>query len=191
MTLPIIFIILSSVLTIASTIPYLVEIVRGKTKPRVVSWLTWSVLTAIAGLASFSDGQYPAAILMLFATIETLLIVILGWKHGDRKVERTDVICLIGAAVGIVLWQIFNSPAIAVIATITIDLVGGIPTILHSWKKPHEETWITFFLAMLGGVFTVLAIDAWTVTSVAYPLYLVIINFTYVAILLGRSGVKA
>lgn len=186
MTITTVLVILSSIFTVVSAIPYIIEIVRGTTKPRVVSWLTWSVLTGIAGIASYVDGQYPAAILMFFATIETLLIVILGWKHGDRKIERFDIVCLVGALIGIILWQVFNSPAIAVVAAVSIDLIGGLPTIVHSWQKPHEETWLTFFLAFLGGLCTVLAISEWTVTSVAYPLYIVVINLAFVMVLFVR-----
>jgi hypothetical protein len=183
-------IILSSIFTIASAIPYLIDIVRGKTKPKVVTWLVWSSVTAISGAASFVDGQYPAAILLLFATLQALSIVIFGWTRGVKKLERLDIVCLVGALVGIVLWQLFDSPAIAVIATIIIDLVGGVPTFVHSWKKPREETWITFMLMAMGGICTLIVVTDWRVTAFAYPLYLVLLNLSYVTIILGRRSVK-
>lgn len=181
---------LSSILTVASAIPYMIEIVRGSTKPRVVSWLTWSTLTAIASAAALVDGQYPTAILLLFATLETLLIVMLGWKHGDKKIGRFDAICLMVAMIGVLLWQIFNSPAIAVIATVSIDLIGGLPTMIHAWKKPYEETWLTFLLAFLGAVCTLLVIDSWRITAAMYPIYLVIINLLFTVIVLARRCVQ-
>ena len=84
--------------------------------------------------------------------------------------------CQVGALAGLVLWLVFNSPSVAVIATVTIDAIGVIPTFKHSWLKPHEETWSTFALSSLGGFCTVLAVDQWVVTAVAYPLYIVIAN---------------
>ncbi|MDB5162223.1 MAG: hypothetical protein JWM52_731 [Candidatus Saccharibacteria bacterium] len=179
-----ILVVASTILTVASVIPYLYEIVKGTTKPRIVSWFVWTVLTAIAAVASLSDGQYPTAILLFAAAIETGLVVILGWKHGDRKIETLDIVCLIGAVVGVVLWQVFNSPAIAVISTVSIDLVGGIPTLIHAYKKPHEETALTFFLAFAGGFLTLLAVSDWRITSVAYPIYLVVINLVFTALVL-------
>lgn len=179
-------IVLSSILTVASAVPYIIEIIKGKTKPRVVSWFTWSVLTAIACVASFADGQYAGGILLLFATIETVSIVILGLWYGDRKFGRFDVICQLGAVVGLVLWLLFNSPEIAIIATISIDLIGALPSIKHSWQKPHEETWLTFALAGLGGVCTVLAATDWKVTAVGYPIYIAVVNVVFTLIILGR-----
>lgn len=180
----------SSILTIIAVIPYLIEVVRGTTRPRVVSWFTWSVLTGIACVASFVDGQIPSAVLMLMATIETAMVVVLGFKHGDRKLEKLDIYCLAGAVVGLVLWLVFNSPAIAIIAAITIDLIGSIPTVKHSWQQPHEETWITFALSGLAGGLTLLAVGGWQITAVAYPLYIFGINALLTGLILASPHRK-
>ncbi len=130
-------IIASSILTVGSVLPYIMDIIRGKTKPRVVSWFTWTLLTGVAFAAAFADKEYPTAILLFFASLATLLVVILGWKHGDRKFERLDLLCQLGVVLGLVLWFIFDSPWVAVLAVVAIDLVGAIPTLIHSWVKPH------------------------------------------------------
>ena len=183
-------IVISAVLTIASAIPYLVEIVRRKTKPRVVSWFTWSLLTGISCAASFADGKIASGVLLLAATMETMAIVVLGLKYGDRKFERLDIVCQVSAIVGLILWLVFNSPAIAVIASVIIDCIGAAPTIKHSWHKPYEETWSTFFLAAVGALATVFAAGAWTITGLAYPLYIVLINFFLAALVLGSPHRK-
>src|SRR5487761_1268878 len=159
-----VFIAISSILTVASTVPYLIDIAKGKTKPRIVSWFTWSVLTAIASAASFADHQYASAILTLCATIETGAIV----------------------ALGLVLWLIFNSPAIAVAASVAVDLVGALPTIRHTWQKPYEETLLAFLLASVGGLCTVLAAQDYRITAVAYPIYIVLCNTLLTSIILAR-----
>lgn len=179
-------IILSGIITITAAIPYIIEIVRGKAKPRIVSWFTWSLITAIASAASFADHQYPAAILSLCAAIETMIVVVLGLKHGDRKFEMIDIICQLGALVGVVLWLVFDSPAIAVIATVAIDLVGCIPTLIHAWRRPYEETWLTFLLSAVGGGLTLLVAGSWKVTAIAYPIYIFLINLVIAAFILIR-----
>ena len=180
----------STVLTLVSAVPYIIEIIRHKTKPRIVSWFTWSLLTGIACAASFADGKVASGILMLAATVETMAIVVLGFAYGDRKFERLDIICQLGAIVGLLLWLIFNSPAIAVIAAVVIDCVGMIPTVKHSWQRPYEETWSTFFLAGVGAIATVFAAGVWTITSVAYPLYIVVANLLLTSLVLGSPHRK-
>ena len=176
----------STLLTVISVVPYIIETIRRRTKPRIVSWFTWSLLTGIAAFASWSDGQYPAAILMASATIETLLVVAVGFRYGDRKFTRLDVLCQLGALLGLLAWRLFGSPEIAVIASVSVDFVGAVPTIVHSWKKPFEETWSAFALSALGCLATILATRNWQVTSVAYPLYIVTVNTALTGIIVLR-----
>lgn len=163
---------LSSLFLVSSVIPYLIGVIRGKTKPRIVSWFIWGLLAAIASAASFADNQLPSGFLLLTGAIQCSLVVILGFKNGDRHFEMLDVMCFIGAMMGLVLWLVFNSPAITIIATITIDLLGTIPTAKHAWQKPHEETLITFILGALGAGITAAIVDGWSIMSAAYPVYL-------------------
>jgi hypothetical protein len=181
-----ILIALSAIVTIGSAIPYIIGIIRGQTKPRIVSWFIWTVLTGIAAAASFVDGQYPAAILSLCAAVETGLIVILGLRHGDRSFSRLDVVCLLGAVAGLILWFIFNSPAVAVLAVLAIDVIGVIPTLHHSWQHPSEENWLTFLMAAIGGGLTLVVVENWQVTAVAYPLYILLVNLLVAGVILGR-----
>ncbi|MDB5163177.1 MAG: hypothetical protein JWO54_726 [Candidatus Saccharibacteria bacterium] len=169
-------IVASSILTVVAVVPYLIAVVRRKTKPRIVSWFIWSLLTGISAVASYSDQQYPSGILLTVAALGTLSVVVLGWRFGDKEIGRLDLVCLIGALVGVLLWQVFDSPALAILAAVTIDIIGGIPTWFHIWRKPHEETAITFALSFLGAFCTLLASQDWKVTAIAYPLYLVLTN---------------
>jgi len=178
--------ILSGVLVAGSAVPYVIEIIKGKTKPRIVSWFTWSLLMAIALAASLADHQYPAALLLAFDMIGTLSVVVLGWRHGDRKVERFDIICQAAALLGVALWFVFKSPAIAVLATVAIDFVGSLPTLKHSWQKPYEETALTFLLSAAAGLCTVLIANSQKVTAIAYPLYIFGINVLLSVIIFAR-----
>lgn len=176
----------SSILTVVSIVPYLRDVIKGKTKPRIVSWFTWALLTGIACAASSADHAYASATLLFFATVATGLVVILGFKHGDRKFERFDIVCQIGVVVGLVLWLLLNSPAIAILASIVIDLAGALPTLKHTWQKPYEETWVAFLIGCIGCACTVLAVTSWKVTALAYPVYLTTMDALFTVIILVR-----
>lgn len=166
--------ILGSIIAASGTVPYIVETIKGKTKPRIVTWLTWALLTGLAAAGSFADGQVPAGIFALLGCLSTASIVVVGLKFGDREFNGLDIACLAGVLVGLVLWQLFNSPAIAVWAAIIIDFIGLVPTIKHAWDSPHEETTSTFLLVFVGGALTVaatLAAGGMSVTALGYPLY--------------------
>jgi uncharacterized membrane protein HdeD (DUF308 family) len=187
MTTQAILVLVSSVLFIIGDIPYVLDTLKQKSKPRIVSWAVWGTLSIIAAFASLSDKQYPAAFLSFLGTIAIFIIVILGYKHGNRHFETLDVACFIGSMFGLVLWYFSGSPSLALVVVIAIDLVGTIPTVMHSWKKPHEETWITYALSAVGCILIVFAASDWRVTSVAYPLYSAISCVIFVSIILARK----
>ena len=182
---------MSSIITILGYVPYIIDTVKKKTKPRVITWFVWTMLNGISCMAAFSEQQYPTAVLMFCFALGTLAVTVFGWRGGDKNINRLDVTCLIGAIIGIILWVIFNSPTTAVIAMILVDFIGGIPTQVHSWKKPDEETLMTYVMQFIGAGLTLLVIDSWRITSAAYPIFLVAICLNFILIIsLRRQYLK-
>lgn len=178
--------VLSALITIGSVIPYIRNILAHKTKPNLTSWITWTLLTGIATAAEIGAGEYRAAIFTGAAVMATSLVVFFGFKHGYVKYSRFDVICQLSAIVGIILWQLFDSPALAVIASVTIDFIGALPTVRHSWLNPLEETWQTFAISAFGAVLALLALDTYNVTSMSYAVYIIVINVAITCTILLR-----
>ena len=183
-------IILGSLISAAGTIPYVLETVKGKTKPRIVTWLTWSLLTAIAGFAALFDGQPGSAMFALMGTAATGSVVVTGLKYGDRTFTKLDVACMGIVLAGLVLWLRLHSPVIAIWAAIVVDFIGFVPTLIHAWQKPHEETMSTFALVGTGGLITagtVISGGSLSVTAVGYPLYVAVSMCACVAIIRIRK----
>jgi len=187
---------IGSLLAAGGTLPYILETIRGKTKPRIVTWLTWSMLTGVAAAAAFADGEALSGIFALLGAIATGSIVAVGLRYGDRSFKPLDIVCMGGVVAGLVLWQVFNSPAIAVWAAIGIDFIGLVPTLKHAWDSPHEETASTFVLVASGGGLATGAIAAGgavSVTALGYPLYVAMSmsSCALVVVLRGKRLQKA
>jgi hypothetical protein len=183
MSLPLVA--LSGVLILVAPVPYLIDVRRGHTKPRLVTWLIWALLPAIASATAFATHQLPAAVLSLCVTFEACLVVVLGYKCGDRTLDGLDLLCLIGALIALGLWAFLRAPGIAALLIVATDFIAAIPTFRHSWVSPHEETWLEFALSALAGAVTLLAADFAVLTAVAYPLYLFIVNLAMTAIIVA------
>lgn len=180
------FLVLSVIFTLICIIPYARDILKGQTKPNLVSWITWTILTSVATVAAWSAGEHTAAIFTGSAAIETLAVVLLGLHRGYVTYAPFDVACQLGAITGFVLWWVFNSPAVAVVAAVIIDLIGALPTVRHAWINPQEETSLTYALAAVGGAFALLALGSYTWTNLPYAVYVVAINaVTVIAIALS------
>ena len=149
------------------------------------------MLTAIATAAEINAGEYTTAIFTAAATLETGLVVLLGLRNGFVKYTRFDIICQVSALIGIVLWQLFDSPQLAVLATLLIDFIGAMPTIRHSWQRPAEETWQTFMLSAVASVFGVLALSSYAFVALAFPVYLMAMNALTASVILWRRKTSA
>ena len=179
---------LAAIITVGSAFPYIRDILRGTTKPSVVSWLTWTILTGTATVAEFAAGEFTTAIFTLAAAIATGFIVILALRYGYTKYTKFDVICQIGAIIGLLLWWIFNSPTVAIIAIVSIDLIAALPTIRHSWISPKQETPSAFAIASGAAILALLALSTFNWASLAYPVYLILANAVITGILLIRRN---
>ena len=180
----------AGVVFIVAVIPYLIDIVRRKSKPNIVSWFSWTLLLSIATAAAFSAHESRTAYLTLGDAIATGLVAVLGIKYGLAKFSKFDIYCQIGALLGLALWFIFDSPTLAIVFSLGIDLVASIPTFRHAWLDAGEETLITYLLSAGAGILTLLSLESFTVASMAFPIYLSLSNSLIAGILRIRINGK-
>lgn len=178
--------IIAALLAALSTIPYLIDIVRGKTKPNIVSWFTWTMLTIISGSAALAADEPKTALLLYGNSVCTGLVVIFGLRYGYVRFTRFDVLCQVGALFGLAFWLAFNSPVIGIIIPIIIDFIGLMPTLRHAWHKPGEETWQTFAIGTVASTLTVVALTRYNVVSLLFPLYIILANSVIVSTVIYR-----
>ncbi len=180
--------VVSVIITVASVIPYIRNILRATTKPNIASWITWALLNLVATIAEFAAGQYKTAIFSAASTIATSAVVILGLKYGYAKYSRFDAICQIAALSGFIFWYAFHTPAAAVITVVSIDFIGSLPTYRHAWLKPNEETWITFAVSGFGALLAIIAITDYNWTSLTYAAYILFNNTVISSVIIYRGN---
>lgn len=176
----------ASVIIVFSVAPYIIDIIRGKSRPNIVSWFTWSLLTSIAMAAAFADHEPRTALLLLGETTGTLLVAVSGLKYGYAKLSLFDGLCQAGAITGLILWLVFNSPTVATIAVITVDMLAALPTLKHSWVNPQEETWQTYMLVVIASVLTIASLPHYSINSATFPFYYLLGNGGLMAIVVFR-----
>jgi hypothetical protein len=175
-----------AILALFSTVPYLIDIVHKKTKPNIVSWITWMLLTGIATAAAFAAHQPRTALLTLASTFCTGGVVVLGLWYGIAKFSWFDGLCQAGAVLGLVLWLVFDSPLIAIVGVVAIDFIACLPTLRHAWLKPGEETWQTFCIGTAAALLTMLALTSYVPEALLYPAYLLLANSAIAAVVVYR-----
>ncbi len=170
----------------ASAIPSIQAIAADPASLRPVTWGVWTALTTMAALASATHGDYPSAIFSLVGTTTCATVTLIALRRGRHALTRLDALCLLLAITGLAGWQTLRQPDLAVLAACAGDLAALTPTIAHAWLQPHEEPAATFALIATGGLCAAAAAwGHWTITALAYPLY-VAASTSAVALLASR-----
>ena len=165
--------------------PYALAILRGETKPKKATWLIWGAVDAV-----LISGMYAANLLnaqMVAAMVGVFAIVYLAFKYGEAGWTLVDAICLIGAALGILLWISFDNPVLAVITSCTVLWIGAIPTFGNAWLYPEKEDRVAWTIFASAGLCTVIGIPALTFAEIVQPLTFFLIDAIILALVLLRS----
>ncbi|MEO6761747.1 MAG: hypothetical protein ABI220_05270 [Candidatus Saccharimonadales bacterium] len=171
-------------------LPYITAVRRGQTRPRLVTWSVWTVLATIMAIASFRDGQTASAILALEGVIGCGAVAIMGIRYGNLKIDKIDIISMIGAGLGLISLTVIHQPMVTILITITIDGVAFVPTFIHGWTRPSEETAISYTCgAIAAGLSLIVALaPGGSMTGALYPLYSTVANGLMVSlVLLSRT----
>ena len=182
---------LSSSIALVSLVPYIRATLKGTNKPHVFTWIIWTILTAIAFAVQMTGGAGPGAWATGLTCALCVLILLASIKHGEKTITRLDWFCFILALLGLPLWLVTDSPALAAIWVSLIDGLAYGPTMRKSWHKPHEEMVFTHLIANLKHVFSLLGMGTYSIATSFYPISLLVFNTILVALIVYRRRALA
>ena len=165
---------------------YLISTLRGKAKPNIVSWSLWGLTALIAFAAQICKGGGLEALVTLAIAVGPLAVTAAAVLKGAQslRLTRLDVWCLSLAIVGIIFWVGTKDPLLALLMSIVADILASVPTVVKSYLTPQTESAAAYSLSVISMVVTLLTVRQRDVMSWAFPLYILVINLTFVALIL-------
>lgn len=180
--------ILGGLISGLSYIPYIKDVLAKKTRPERASWIIWATLTAIAFFSQLAKGATSSLWLPFFETLGTSIVFLLSIKNGVGGATKRDIFILISAAIGLVLWYFTKEPAVALYIVIAVDATGTIPTIIKSYQEPETETFITWIMVTIAGIFAMFSVGKLDLILLSYPFYIFAANGAIaLAMVLGKK----
>ena len=185
--------IIAIVLTLVGYIPYVRDVIKGRTHPHVYSWFLWGFVTFIAAALQLSGSAGIGAYVTLAAALMCTTVFIVGLtRKGKKDITKVDTLFFLLAFVALGFWLIAKQPVISTVLTTVIDLLGFAPTIRKSWNKPHSETLSFYLLNTFRFILAVLSLPIYTIITAFYPIAWALGNGIFAAILLiRRKQIKA
>lgn len=168
------WIILGVTLNFLGAIGYLVDTVKGKTKPNRVTWFMWALAPLVAFFAEIKQGVGLQSLMTFMVGFSPLLIFIASFvnRKSEWKITKLDIICGSLSLLGLILWAVTRHGNIAILFAIIADGLAALPTIVKSYRAPETENYWVFLAAMVSAGITLLTITMWNFEHYAFPVYI-------------------
>ena len=184
--------ILGGILMVIGYIPYLKDILAGKTKPHLYTWIIWTITWGTALVALLYAGGKFGSIVMITGMILVLWVLGLCFKHGTKNITRSDTVTLIFALLAVVAWWQLRDPTISVIMVTAIDGLGYIPTLRKTYQEPNSETMSFWFIMAAVTFISIVANAEYNFLTVFYLGVVTLANITVaMTIVLRRKALSS
>ncbi|MEK7625802.1 MAG: hypothetical protein AAB423_00395 [Patescibacteria group bacterium] len=168
------FIYVGAVLTLIGSLDYVINTLKGKTKPNRVTWFLWALAPLIAFGVQLDEGVGLVALMTFMVGFGPLMVFIASFvnKKSYWKITKFDLICGLLSCLGLLLWLILQEGNVAIAMTILADGLAALPTVLKSYREPRTESYLAFLLSSINAIITLLAVKMWDFTHVGFPIYI-------------------
>jgi hypothetical protein len=124
----------------------------------------------------------PSGIITFYIALQGFL------KRADIEIKPIDYGFMVIALLSIPLWYFTANPLWAVVIVTTIDVCGFVPTLRKAYESPEQEDGRFYLIFLIRCGFVVLALEAYSVTTVLFPLVVGACCLLMVALLYVKKG---
>lgn len=168
---------------------YMRSVLKWNTKPHLYTWLLWWTLATIVTIIQITHNAGWSVLISGLMAFCNLSIAAISLKYGDTFLTSRDKYLLAFAIVTIILWQVTSNDLMAIILVCLIDGIAFYFTFKKSYHKPDEEKLSAYILWTAELACFFLAVQNPNLTTLLYPIFLTIMEGTFVFFLLWRRKI--
>ena len=177
------FAVISFVIIIAVTIPYMRDVIKGRARPARAARVMLFLLLIITLLQQHDLGSGYAMTVTFSELLSSALLLGLALKYGVGGLALTDKICYCLLAIDLMLWLLTKNTLLALHLTILADTISFWPTLEKTWRLPQSETKLFFWGGVIAPLFSIAAQNSFTYSVIVFPAYLSVINLVEIAVI--------
>jgi len=183
--------IVAGIIAFIAYIVYIKAILKGESKPNRATWFIWTFVGLVLATSYYFSGAHNTIWVPFMEFLGPLTIAILSIKYGEGGVRsKLDLVCFVGAIISLILWFAFNSPVVALVTNLVIDVFALIPTIKKSYLRPEGEDFWAWFGTGTADTINLFAIEKLTFGVMVYPIYMLVLDLIII-ILLARGRIRS
>ncbi|HSX00001.1 MAG TPA: hypothetical protein VLH38_03125 [Patescibacteria group bacterium] len=149
--------VLATALALVAYIPYIIDMIKGKNKPHLYTWVSIFLVTAIIAYLQILGGAGIGAVPIVLGVGVDVIILICCFRFGTKDVVLMDKICLALSIIGVVAYLLFaKQPLVALTIVSIAEVIGFIPTVRKTRNDPYSESLPSYYLLIIKlGLITV------------------------------------
>jgi hypothetical protein len=165
-------------LSLLSHLLYVRSIIKGRTKPNLVSWFLWMLAPFIGVYFQFKAGAGLSMLPIFIDGLGSLIIIIAAVlsKNGFWRITAFDIYCGLLSLLALVFYIFTHNLGISIFFAILSDALAAAPTLAKSWNFPETENAAPYVLPILANSAGLLVIKNWIFSIYSFGVYFVIIN---------------
>jgi hypothetical protein len=167
---------LAGLITLAAIIPYISDILRGSTRPNLVTWFLWTLNGSILASAQYTAGASWTLSVLVASNVSTAIVTLLAVLYGQRKYGTIDAICFVMAILAMAGWWWTKNPLTAIVLGVLAEIFAVSPTIAKTYKAPDSETPFTYWATSFATVLSVMASTKFDTANLLFPVYSIVVN---------------
>jgi len=182
--------VLSVFITLTAISFYVRDILRGTTKPNLVSWFMWFLAPVVAAGVSFSEGAGISALPVFMAGFGPIVVLLVAIRNKNYywRLGIVDYACLALSLLALLSWVLFRASVWATVLAVLADGIAFIPTYIKSWQNPNTETLAPYFSGSINSSISILTLPLVFFVTAGFAVYLIFGNLIEIGILLLRRN---
>lgn len=181
----------AALVALVNYLPYLIGVYKKTLKPHAFSWIIWTLMTSIIFAAQLADGAGPGAWAAGVTAVTLFVIAIGSVRNKGYRITHSDKLSFGGALLAIPIWIITANPLWAAVIVTIIETLGFFPTYRKAFYHPEHESILAFVLTILKYSLALLALENYSVTTMLFPIALIILSSVLVVEIWWRRKTKA
>lgn len=152
--------VLSGALGFIGTPLYIIDIIKGGTKPHRAAFLLFAIGGAISFAGQASEGASWSLLFAGALLASSMAIFALSLKYGAGGFNRRDKVGLVIAACALLGWFATSSAVVALILIALYNTIAKVMIMFKAYDEPHTELLLSWVTSTVASFFAVLAVGS-------------------------------
>ena len=170
---------------------YVVNCLRKRITPSVLSWFGWACLMGTSLVSQIVHKGWQWSMTgIASSTAGCLVIGVVAWASGNFSFRRVDLAFLVAGLGCVGVYMVSDDPWVTTVFAIIADALLGIPTIIKAWREPALERSVAWVLGVVSASLALLICIHHDMIYVLFPVYLFLFNGVMAVLTWGRGRVR-